>query len=75
MEKKMERRNALKNKANLVPVVGVEPTRSCPHRILSPARLPIPPHRQPLIVKHFQPLLQSFIFKVLQNESRKSQTT
>jgi hypothetical protein len=30
----------------MVPVVGVEPTRSCPHRILSPARLPIPPHRQ-----------------------------
>lgn len=29
----------------MVPVVGVEPTRSCPHRILSPARLPIPPHR------------------------------
>jgi len=28
-----------------------------------------------LIVKHFQPLLQSFIFKVLQNESRKRQTT
>jgi hypothetical protein len=30
---------------SMVPVVGVEPTRSCPHRILSPARLPIPPHR------------------------------
>jgi hypothetical protein len=31
--------------------------------ILSPARLPIPPHRQPLIVKDFQPLLQCFIFQ------------
>ena len=26
-------------------MVGVEPTRPCGHRILSPARLPIPPHR------------------------------
>ena len=30
----------------VVPVVGVEPTRYFYHRILSPARLPIPPHRQ-----------------------------
>ena len=30
----------------LVPVVGVEPTRYRYHGILSPARLPIPPHRQ-----------------------------
>ena len=29
----------------LVPVVGVEPTRYHYHRILSPARLPIPSHR------------------------------
>ena len=29
----------------LVPVVGVEPTRYRYHRILSPARLPIPSHR------------------------------
>lgn len=28
-----------------IPVVGVEPTRSCPHQILSLARLPIPPYR------------------------------
>ena len=35
--KSMKRRNSL---INMVPVVGVEPTRSCPHRILSPARLP-----------------------------------
>ena len=30
----------------LVPVIGVEPIRYFYHRILSPARLPIPPHRQ-----------------------------
>jgi hypothetical protein len=24
---------------------GIEPTRPCGHRILSPARLPVPPHR------------------------------
>jgi L-aspartate oxidase len=27
-------------------VVGIEPTRGRPHRILSPARLPVPPHRR-----------------------------
>jgi mannose-6-phosphate isomerase-like protein (cupin superfamily) len=27
----------------VVPGVGIEPTRSCDHRILSPARLPVPP--------------------------------
>ncbi len=26
--------------SNIVPMVGVEPTRGCPHWILSPARLP-----------------------------------
>ena len=43
----------LQNKSNLnfaiqvalVPVVGVEPTRYCYLRILSPTRLPIPPYR------------------------------
>ena len=30
----------------MVPVVGLEPTRSCPRRILNPLRLPIPSHRQ-----------------------------
>jgi hypothetical protein len=29
----------------LVPGIGVEPTRPCGHRILSPARLPVPPAR------------------------------
>ncbi len=31
---------------SLVPKVGLEPTRCRQHRILSPARLPIPPLRQ-----------------------------
>jgi hypothetical protein len=30
----------------MVPRVGLEPTRCHHHRILSPARLPIPPSRQ-----------------------------
>src|SRR5690606_37440068 len=32
----------------MVPKVGVEPTRYCYHRILSPARLPVPPLRRVL---------------------------
>lgn len=31
--------------SGMVPLVGVEPTRSCPRRILSPLRLPISPQR------------------------------
>ena len=31
---------------HLVPVTGLEPVRGCPRGILSPLRLPIPPHRQ-----------------------------
>ena len=34
-----------KDLPRLVPMVGVEPTRYRYHGILSPARLPIPPHR------------------------------
>lgn len=30
----------------MVPVEGLEPSRVLPHRILSPTRLPIPPHWQ-----------------------------
>ena len=30
----------------MVPKAGIEPARSCPHRILSPARLPVPPLRR-----------------------------
>ena len=29
------------NKGVMVPEVGVEPTRGCPHWILNPARLPV----------------------------------
>src|SRR5229473_2350888 len=35
----------------LVPEEGVEPTRPCGHRILSPARLPVPPLRR-ILVQH-----------------------
>src|ERR1700677_4830102 len=31
----------------MVPTEGVEPTQPCGYWILSPARLPIPPHRPP----------------------------
>ena len=31
---------------DLVPEKGVEPSRPCGHRILSPARLPVPPLRR-----------------------------
>jgi hypothetical protein len=32
--------------AVMVPVEGIEPTLCCQNRILSPARLPVPPHRR-----------------------------
>ncbi len=35
----------LSHSGPVVPVVGVEPTRCCHQRILSPSRLPIPTHR------------------------------
>lgn len=34
----------------LVPVVGVEPTRRCRQRILSPPRLPIPTYRLNIVI-------------------------
>ena len=34
----------------LVPVAGVEPARPCGHGILSPGRLPIPPHRRSFFI-------------------------
>lgn len=37
----------------MVPVIGVEPIRYHYHRILSPARLPIPPHRHILFDTHY----------------------
>ena len=52
----------------MVPVVGVEPTRYHYHRILSPARLPIPSHRLKQLnyyTKHFIKLQVFFyLFKV-----------
>src|SRR4030095_6986589 len=33
-------------KKRVLPAEGLEPTRSCDHWILSPARLPIPPRRR-----------------------------
>jgi hypothetical protein len=35
----------------MVPKAGIEPARYCYHRILSPARLPIPPLRHNLLGK------------------------
>ena len=41
---------------NTIPAAGVEPARPCGHRILSPARLPIPPRRQSITgVAGFEP--------------------
>lgn len=34
----------------IVPKVGVEPTRDCSHRILSPACLPVPPLRHSNVI-------------------------
>ena len=36
----------------LVPVAGLEPARYRYQRILSPSRLPIPPHRRTVILYH-----------------------
>ena len=36
----------LAKQALFMPVTGLEPVRGCPRGILSPLRLPIPPHRQ-----------------------------
>ena len=54
----------------MVPAIGVEPIRCCHHRILSPARLPVPPRR--LSVLHVNILTMycaretfaAFIFRV-----------
>ena len=41
-KRSLDNAKSLKKK---VPEVGIEPTRGCPHGILSPARLPVPPLR------------------------------
>ena len=65
----------------MVLVTGVEPVRGCPHGILSPGRLPIPPHQQK---KHTQysiillkksnekPVcLRKYFFTLINNQSLK----
>ena len=42
----IKKKKAERLSSALVPVVGVEPTRYCYLRILSPTRLPIPPYRR-----------------------------
>ena len=42
----IEKDDCSRNRLFLVPVTGVEPVRYRYHWILSPARLPIPSHRQ-----------------------------
>src|SRR5437764_13824391 len=42
-----------------LPAEGLEPTRSCDHWILSPARLPVPPRRlAKATVSHWTPRVQ-----------------
>jgi hypothetical protein len=41
-----------KSLETLVLVEGIEPTRPCGHRILSPARLPVPPHQLRWVAYH-----------------------
>ena len=52
----------------LVPVVGVEPTRYRYHRILSPARLPIPSHRR--LYYEAQRLASARLLRVLYHEAK-----
>ena len=54
-KEKAELGTRIASRLSLVPVVGLEPTRCCHQRILSPSRLPIPSHRhinRVLIVFH-----------------------
>lgn len=51
----------------MVPVAGVEPARGCPQRILSPSRLPIPPHRQSFILQCFRKFGQVHSSHLYQN--------
>ena len=48
----------------LVPAVGLEPTRSCPRKILSLVRLPIPPHRLVDFLSHQRILVYINIIKM-----------
>ena len=53
---------------NLVPVVGLEPTRCCQQRILSPSRLPIPTHRRVLKLGH--QLQRRLLYIIFHSKSR-----
>lgn len=56
----------------MVPLIGVEPIRYHYHRILSPARLPIPPQRRVtnlFIITHFVSKINPF-FKFFQKISQ-----
>ena len=48
----------------LVPVVGVEPTRYCYLRILSPTRLPIPPYRHGALTSSTQNIISHSFEKI-----------
>ncbi len=51
-----------------LPEVGIEPTRSCPHRILSPARLPVSPlrlNKKDLVIREKSPFGLGINFDVL----------
>jgi hypothetical protein len=52
-----------------LPAEGLEPTRSCDHWILSPARLPIPPRRHFTLKRCFtygkRPILFIFIVTLI----------
>ncbi len=61
-----------------IPAAGVEPARPCGHRILSPARLPIPPRRRNNIINYnFKTLIMQMeaptgfepVIKVLQTSA------
>lgn len=62
----------------IIPAAGVEPARPCGHRILSPARLPIPPRRRNNILNYnFKTLIMQMeaptgfepVIKVLQTSA------
>ncbi len=51
-------------------MVGLEPTRPCEQRILSPSRLPIPTHRRILTLTHTTSIIllkRNFVKKYLKN--------
>ena len=53
-------------------MAGIEPARGCPHGILSPGRLPVPPHqRAPLIIQLNLSVCQELVFDdIIKNMKR-----